>query len=187
MVLVRLGDREDLTPGRALVDVVRIGRDPVLVDDGRTVGRPGVVDVELAVRREVRVEREAKQPALAAAGDPRADVEEGRPVRAGGEGPDVTGLLDDEEAVGSVAGIRYEDRVVEAGTNLAEGNGDPGRVEGDRGRAGREDADDQCGEKRAGSEPPDQRQPPRMCVRIGASLRRRPPEENPPPDAMLRT
>ena len=51
---------------RGLVDVVRVRRDAVLVDDGRAVAGARVVHVQLAVGVEARVEREAEEAALAA-------------------------------------------------------------------------------------------------------------------------
>ena len=110
---IGLGDHEDLA-ARPERDDVRVRCHPVLVDDRRAVGLPGVVDVELAVRRERRVEREAEQAPLAAADDERVDIEERRRGRSGLERPDRAGLLDDEPAPRPVPRVRDEDRVAEA-------------------------------------------------------------------------
>ena len=67
VVRVRLAIDEELAAGRALVDVVRVRGDPVFVDDRGAVDARRVVDVQLAVRLEARVEREAEEAAFAAA------------------------------------------------------------------------------------------------------------------------
>ena len=59
----------------------------------------GVVDEEAAVGGVVRMEGQAQETALAAAGDLGVDVEEGRgQERAPLHDPDGAGLLDDEDA-----------------------------------------------------------------------------------------
>jgi len=79
---------------------VGIARDLVFGDDERAVGGSRVVDEEAAVRRVLRMEREAQQAALAAGDDVRADVQEN--ARRGStrlqNTHDAT-LLDDEQPV----------------------------------------------------------------------------------------
>ena len=116
-----------------------------------------VVDVQLAVGGEAGVERKAEQPALAATDHARVDVEERCPAGAALERPDIARLLDHEPAPGSVAGVRQEDRLLEAGPDRSQRDVDPGRVEGQSGRRPgsepeRDDEDDGDGGK-----PTDQR------------------------------
>ena len=87
-------------------DVGIAGADPVRGDD-RVAVEVRVIDEEARVGREARVEGETEQPALTAARDLRADVEE-RPVdeRPVAHDPDPPGLLDDEQPAAPVGGIR---------------------------------------------------------------------------------
>jgi hypothetical protein len=104
------------------------------------------------------VERQPEQPLLAAAHDPSPDIEERRRARSGLQCPDRAALLDDEAAAGAVAGIRQEDRRVEARSGRLERDVDRGRVEPEAARRAGERA--QSEENRGGrdGDAADQRQ-----------------------------
>jgi hypothetical protein len=158
VVRVWLADHEDLAARGGLVDVVLVGGDAVLVDDRRAIAAPRVVDVQLAVRRELRVERQPEESLLAAADNPAPNVEERRRARSGLQRPDRSALLDDEAAAGSVAGVRQQDRIVEARAGVLERDIDRGRVEREAAGGAGERAESE--ENRGGrdGEAPDQRQ-----------------------------
>src|ERR1043165_1064508 len=99
VVIGELGVRDGEDDGAAGdVGAVGIGGEDGVARDGDVAVRRGVVDEEETVRRVVRMEGEAEEPALVAAGNEAADVEEGRGQDARAV-PDDDGaaLLDDEE------------------------------------------------------------------------------------------
>ncbi len=109
----RLRDRQQ----RKLVDArggrARVGM--IFGDDRRAIRLARVIDEEPPVRGELRVEGEAQQPLFATRQHPRADVQEHRGRRrAGRKHEDSPALLHDEEPIGSIAGVRHEQRAREA-------------------------------------------------------------------------
>jgi hypothetical protein len=113
---------------------VRVRPDRVAVD-ARVAGAVGEVDVDVGLRREVRMERETEQASFATGRDRAREVEERRrqPLAAGDD-PHATGLLDDEEATAAVAGPRDEDWFVKSARDEGQAQRDVGGVERCRGR-----------------------------------------------------
>src|SRR5207247_1431098 len=114
-----VGDSEE-DGGAGRIADVGVRRGDGVARDGDVAARRGVVDEEEAVRRVVRMEGQAEEPALAAAGDEVADVEEGRGQDARAV-PDRDGaaLLDDEEP--RVAGADDAERRSEAAGDALQG------------------------------------------------------------------
>ena len=108
---VRLLDEEELPGARG--DRPAVARSEL--DHARVAVPIGVVDVEAVVLRIRGTERDGEQPALAAARDARADVEERPGDAPADEVPDAPGLLDDVEPVRLRCRRRDIGRVREAG------------------------------------------------------------------------
>ena len=106
--------------GRALDDVRSRRIRPVLGhDDVATVAR--VVDVQDVVGREARMEGDAEQTALAGLGDLVPDVHEIAGLQdAVVHDPDRAALLDDEQAIAAIAGVRHLRQRCEAADDRAE-------------------------------------------------------------------
>ena len=133
----------------AVLDVEEVVLAPETGRGARLVGRqardpdvatgPRVVDVDVPVRCEIRVECQAEQPPLAARRDARPDIEERAGDGLAGHDPDLAALLDDEESPRSVARMGDPERAVEPTPDLDDGQlaaGQRGRRP-DRDRFGR--------------------------------------------------
>src|SRR5207245_22125 len=97
----------------------------VVARDDRVARGVRVVDVEEPVGHVVGMEREAEKTLLAAAGDERADVEEGRgPYLRAVIDPDATRLLHDKQAPRPVAGVGDADWRSEARGDRLEAEGE---------------------------------------------------------------
>ena len=103
----------------ARVGAVGARRRPAVLDDARRPGAVGVRHVEPPRRRVVGREGHRKQPLLAAATDPPAQIEE-RPGQPAPAADDLHGaaLLDDEQAPLVARRRRQVDRLVEAADPL---------------------------------------------------------------------
>ena len=92
----------------------------------------GVVGKEPAVRGVGRMKRQAEQPLLTpAGGDLRSDVEEGcGRRRAAAEDADAPGALADEHPPAVVAGVRHQQRLLQARGDWKHGDvgGEPGYI-----------------------------------------------------------
>ena len=153
---------------RSLRGVRRVGGARAELGHVGVAARVRVVDEEAAVRRELRVEREAEEAALAAARDPPGDVEKRRRLQlAAADDPDAAALLDDVEPLTVSRRDLEVERVAQPGDDEARGEG---RDPGDRGSGG-------AGGARAGW-PRGRESAPNRCCRRKRRAPRLPPRRD---------
>ena len=124
VIAERVCHREELAFRRRVRHIGVRRAAQVFRDDDRTVGLARVVDVELAAGPELRMERKAEKPALAARQHLRRDIEErSREHGAVPDDLDHPALLDHEKPAAAVARMRDLDGQRQAACDEPQGHG----------------------------------------------------------------